>query len=292
MGSNLETALAWREKGYAVIPIHYQSKKAKVAWENYQKELPDTELVKSWFGSSLTNIGLVMGWNGLVVIDFDNLEAHTKWMIWCGRKGSIALEVALNSYQVQTARGMHVYIRLPFSVHTTKLPGIDIKGSGYVLVPPSLHPSGVAYQERNPSAPIIMIEALSDILPAELLTINTEYTGGVVNPVPFQANSEDPWQSAEQVLDPKKDLVNQVRARYQIEQFFPQAVHSGGNGRWMMAKCPFHDDHDPSFWIDVSRQICGCYSGCTPKPLDVINLFGRLHGLTNRDAILAMMKGL
>ena len=45
-------------------------------------------------------------------------------------------------------------------------------------------------------------------------------------------------------------------------------------------------------WVDTARGICGCYAGCTPKPFDVIDLYARLHGLDNRDAIKQLARGL
>jgi hypothetical protein len=38
-------------------------------------------------------------------------------------------------------------------------------------------------------------------------------------------------------------------------------------------------------WVDTGRQICGCYAGCTPKPLDVIDLYARMQGITTKEAI-------
>jgi hypothetical protein len=53
---------------------------------------------------------------------------------------------------VKTARGFHLYFaypasgRIPNSVEKVGF-GLDIRGDGgYVLCPPSLHPSGVAYE--------------------------------------------------------------------------------------------------------------------------------------------------
>ena len=49
---------------------------------------------------------------------------------------------------------------------------------------------------------------------------------------------------------------------------------------------------NPSFWIDTTRQLCGCHAGCTPKPLDVIDLFARICSLGNDEAIRVLSRGL
>lgn len=295
-----KTAQNWLLEGQAVIPIRWRSKRPALSeWEPYQSQLPSPEEILHWFPDRLHNLAIITGVRGLAVIDFDSMDRFIYWKLWTVKKGYPADYVAGVTYMVQSARGMHVYIRLPHDERNRALEGIDVKAKGgYVLAPPSIHPSGVPYRAVNPGAPIVQVEALSDVLPAALLTRDTELPDTVVvpgaftNPVNF---SDDPWQVADGqdngvVSGP--DLVSRIRRQFRVEDFFPNAVASSGDRRWMLAQCPFHDDHDPSFWIDTQRQICGCYAGCTMKPLDVINLYGRLHGLSNRDAILMMARGM
>lgn len=284
-------ALKWLEMGIAVIPVRYMSKKPALShWEPYQTRLPIPLEIASWF-IPRRNIGIVVGWTGLVVIDFDTLDAYLTWQLWAARANKFTNYVSQTTYQVKTARGVHVYIRLPYPEQNRKLPGIDIQAQRrYVLGAGSIHPSGTEYKAMN-SIQIIMLEALSDILPTSLLTHNTEYAGNVTLKVKPIIDSNDPWVIADRVLDPSQDIIWQIRHKHSVLDFFSDAVPSSGDGRWYMAKCPFHDDVHPSFWIDAGRGICGCYAGCTPKPLDVINLYARLHGVSNREAILLMAKG-
>jgi len=294
----LNTARFWNKKGIATIPIKYRDKRPdgsllKNGWEKYKAELPQDIELQHWFAGNLHNIGLVVGWNNLVVIDFDNLNVYQKWLLWTAKRGGYTEYLASNTYQVRTARGIHIYIYLPHREQNRKLPGVDIKANGgYVLIPPSIHPSGLQYQEINPNAPILMVEALSDIIPADLLTEDTEYLPSVGVPAPFvsPAAQNDPWESALNVPDPSIDLVTQVRGKHSLLSLLPGSQLSSSGGRWYIAPCPFHDDKNPSFWIDTTRGICGCYGGCTPKPLDVINLYARLRGCTNREAILYLSR--
>lgn len=288
------TAMMWKTQGIATIPIRFRDKRPDSRllpdgdWLEFQTRLPtDTELA-TWFAGNLHNIGLVVGWRNLVVIDFDNLEVYARWLLWAARRGGITQHVSERSYQVKTARGMHVYVYLPQPEQTRKLPGVDIKAQrGYVLIPPSVHPSGVSYLAINPGSPIIMVEALSDVLPADMLSKDTEYLPGISPGLARQVVTvADPWASAEQALDPSREMVTQVRERHSILDFLNDVECTSQDKRWYRTRCPFHDDKQPSFWIDTKRGICGCYGACTPKPLDVINLVARLRGITNREAIL------
>jgi hypothetical protein len=291
MTTILETALFWKNIGIATIPIKFRDKKPDLNWHDFKTRLPSYTELQRWFTGNLHNIGLIVGWNNLVVIDFDNLSTYTHWLLWTSKRGGISQFIAERTYQVKTARGIHIYVYLPQADQNRKLPGIDIKArNGYVLIPPSVHPSGINYQPINPNNHIVMAEALSDIIPASLLLSNTEYLPAFfANTV--QVPNSDPWASAERVPDPTRALVDQAREKHSLLEFFPQAESTSSNSRWYVDKCPFHDDHNPSFWIDIHRGICGCYAGCTSKPLDVINLYSRLYGITNREAIFYLSKG-
>lgn len=285
-----DNALQFLTTGIAIIPIKYRDKRpefsllpkndeGKPSWEIYKTTLPSAIDVQNWF-TVPRNYGVVAGWGNLVVLDFDNIQEYSRWLLWTSHVGGTAQQVGKWAYRVSTSRGVHVYIRLPHREKNRKLGDIDIKGDGYVLGPGSVHPSGAIYTPMRDVLNIPIVEALSDVLPSSLLL--TEQNPASPSPQPA-------WAPTTQGVV-GQGLVKKIRSAFKIEDYFPQAHKSGG--RWMMAKCPLHDDHNPSFWIDTQRQICGCFAGCTPKPLDVINLFGRLHGLSNRDAIMELARSL
>jgi len=66
-------------------------------------------------------------------------------------------------------------------------------------------------------------------------------------------------------------------------------VKTSADGRWLAARCPFHDDKKPSFWIDVRRQLCGCQV-CGMKPMDAVNLYARMHNMSESASVSAMAK--
>jgi DNA primase len=80
------------------------------------------------------------------------------------------------------------------------------------------------------------------------------------------------------------DLITKVKAAVRIESWFPDRQKSSGDGRWYAAKCPFHDDKNPSFWIDTRKQLCGCES-CRMLPMDAINLYARMHKVSDAIAV-------
>ena len=275
----LSTALNWTSKGFSVIPIQYRDKHpALKQWSMYQERQPTESEVRKWFPTRLHNIAIVTGFNNLVVIDFDEMWVFECWLFL----------FPIQTYMVKTKRGMHVYLKvdqLPTNYHSNF---IDVKGKGgYVLIPPSIHPSGFEYQVFL-DLPILEVEKLNDVLPEYLMPV-TVHTEQPISPLPVRVEESDPWLSVEKVIDEK--VVDRIREKSLLD-FFPNAQPKSNDGRWFITCCPFHNDHNPSFWIDTKRGICGCYAGCTSKPLDVINLASRLYGLSNRDAIFMLAKGL
>lgn len=240
---------------------------------------PTEQEIARWFASDLVNIGICTGWQGLTVLDFDDAAEYGKWLA-AGDD-----EVRRNAYCVQTSRGVHVYIRLPHAERARKIGKVDIKGiGGYVLGAGSIHPSGVEYRAMRERIVIPLVGALSDVLPAvELLSSNTEQAW--MRLPRASTLPRDAWEAAAspRAMGAMAGAVERIKRQYRIEDFFADKVKTGAH--WYMTRCPLHDDAHPSMWLDTERQICGCFAGCTPKPLDVINLVARLKGVSNSEAI-------
>ena len=285
----LSTAEFWLNLGIATIPIRYRDKRPAISsWKQYQRQLPShTELAK-WFYSPYTNIAVITGWKNLAVVDFDDDTEYEKWALWIARRR--IYRYVRQTLTVKTSRGYHVYVTTSQPAQNAKLPGIDIKASGgYVLTPPSVHPSGAQYKIVSGDLPV-RIDALSDILPPELLAQYTEQPKTVIAPRITLSASDDPWAQAEQPFEPSDNLIQRIKDHYRIESFFPDIYYRGGG--WAMARCPFHDDRNPSLWLNTERQICGCFAGCTTLPYDVIDLYARLNNLTVSEAVRIMRQSL
>jgi putative DNA primase/helicase len=148
-----ETALDYVRHGWSVIPLQPHGKRPqfpllpiragpdgqpilrrpKRTWEPYQQRLPtEVEVVRWWQMCPDANIGIVTGAiSGIIVLDIDGSEVEHP-----------TTPISL------TGNGMHIFYRHPGErVHGFVRPGMDLKGDGgYVVAPPSIHPSGRRYE--------------------------------------------------------------------------------------------------------------------------------------------------
>lgn len=297
MQTQIDIASEYLSAGIGVFPVVYRDKRPEVStWKPYQTHLASASQLVNWFFGGFHNLGVVCGWMGLAVIDFDAAAEYVRWLNWCGRRGGVAHYVARSAYRVSTSRGMHIYIRLPEKIKTIKIrhangdARIDVKGQGgYVLGATSVHPSGAVYTAMKKEMMFPMVRTLSDVLPADLLA-QTDLPANVRPPRPIIPVSDDPWENADRATTVDGKASVRIKATLRIESYFPQYAPSGDS--YFMTCCPFHDDTRPSFWIDAKRQICGCFGACTPKALDVIGFWARLHGVSDAEAIRFLAKSL
>ena len=144
-GSLLPHALEYIRRGFPVIPVRVADKKPLVSWKEFQRRLPTEEEVQGWFSDadpSSTAIGIVTGKvSGLAVVDLDTEEA----VKFAKSAGFPTTPV------VKTGKGFHRYYAYRPDLRNfqtrSDLPGIDLRAEGgYVLAPPSVHPSGKQYR--------------------------------------------------------------------------------------------------------------------------------------------------
>ncbi len=89
--------------------------------------------------------------------------------------------------------------------------------------------------------------------------------------------------------------VAQIKELYPLARFV--APFTGGlkptRPGWFIGRCPFHQSPDDppnkrKFWVSSEQNICGCFVPRCPahgRPMDVINFWARLKGMTNQEAI-------
>ena len=136
------------ESGFRLFPLTRWGKRPLIdKWQ--EKATCNGESLRAWMQEYPgCNWGLACGPDSRVfVLDVDGDDGAASLHELIGNHG----HDWTNTLSVKTARGSHFYFRYPSDAvirnSTSKLAlGIDVRGEGgYVLVPPSVHPSGVSY---------------------------------------------------------------------------------------------------------------------------------------------------
>jgi Bifunctional DNA primase/polymerase, N-terminal len=140
----LDFALAYRELGFAVLPLKPRDKRPHTrliqltrrssSWARLREQAATSAEISEWFRREPeANLGIITGAAslGVVVADYDT-----------GRP-----ERLRETPIVATGRGLHVYARSDPPTATEKRDGFELKADGgYVVAPPSIHPSGEMYR--------------------------------------------------------------------------------------------------------------------------------------------------
>jgi hypothetical protein len=271
-------AKSWVDMGIATVPCHFRGKRPAISsWEPFKERLPTDRELRAWYPTDLHNYAVILGWQRLAVLDFDDMQSWYDWNMW-RLDNTTLLDQA---YRVKTNRGVHLYFTLLEERDNLKLPGIDFKTHGYTIGPGCTHPTGSKYAELQAERIFPLVESLEQVVPAELLKMAVtanyyltpcEPVGDVMPAEPLQA---DLWSLADRAADEiNLSAPERIARRWKIEQFFPAREKTGGF--WFAVKCPFHQDDNPSAWINVNTQLFGCHS-CNMKPMSVIGLFAALH---------------
>src|SRR6185437_14749859 len=139
-------AIAYAEHGWHVFPLLPRGKRPLIAGGGgFLAATSDVAAVERWWiDAPNANIGLWPGQSGLVVIDLDGPAGEAS-----ARALGLLSEPTLECRTGRTDGGRHLYFRRPdFTVsNTTIAPSIDVRGdAGYVILPPSVHPSGRRYE--------------------------------------------------------------------------------------------------------------------------------------------------
>lgn len=157
----LQHALNYHAFGWSVFPLLPRTKIPAIpSWKKYQEKRATRAEIESWWGAMPTaNIALVTGLvSGIFVVDFDDMAEADKYTNAAGYCPTLC---------ARTASGLHVYYRYPSFSQRNRvkaLTGADVRGDGgFVVLPPSIHPSGKVYEwRRNPiqTAPAYLLDLL------------------------------------------------------------------------------------------------------------------------------------
>jgi hypothetical protein len=154
-----EAALAYRAEGFRVFPLAPRDKVPLIAGgRGCHDATTDESQIRAWWSACPdANIAVATG-NGLLVVDLDGDDGCISLGVLCAEYGALPVTRCVSTGRVG---GFHFWLRAtgPAVRNSTGkrnglAPGIDTRGAGgYVVAPPSVHPSGLAYKS-SPTAPI------------------------------------------------------------------------------------------------------------------------------------------
>lgn len=148
-GMMLDFALKFASRGWYVFPVQAKGKHPLTPTGFREATVDPGQIADWWHKWRNANIGIACGDTGIVVVDVD--LPH-------GPESIRALEVDLPATLTQrTGSGgtQFIYQAPPWELRNTagrlpgvgKLLGVDLRATGgYILVPPSVHPNGKAYE--------------------------------------------------------------------------------------------------------------------------------------------------
>jgi Bifunctional DNA primase/polymerase, N-terminal/Primase C terminal 1 (PriCT-1) len=146
-------ALAYAAKGWNVFPCQPRSKTPATS-RGVLDATTDVERINNWWRFADLNIGIATGLaSGFFALDIDGEDGEASLRKLESEHGELPSTV-----EVITGKGRHCYFRIGEHGAVKNsvgqiAPGLDIRGDGgYVLAPPSVHPSGRDYSWSVDSA--------------------------------------------------------------------------------------------------------------------------------------------
>jgi hypothetical protein len=136
------------------FPLRKKSKKPAGEWTIWQQRPPTPQEVTAGFNNGSRNIAIVTGQvSGIIVLDEDNPPVFRAWLAEHRYHLPATATVKTSTYQDDqgnTQTKFHHYFKHPggkIKNMIKQIPGADIKADGgYVVAPPSIHPSGEQYE--------------------------------------------------------------------------------------------------------------------------------------------------
>ncbi|MBW2255339.1 MAG: bifunctional DNA primase/polymerase [Deltaproteobacteria bacterium] len=149
-----DAALKYAAHGYRIFPLKPRDKVPDCA-HGCNDATVDQETIRAWWGERPDrNIGIATGEaTGRVVIDIDGPIGEESWAAYVMEHDGSSMTLT-----ARTSRGRHLYYVHPggrVGNRAAILPGVDVRGDGgYVVAPPSVHPSGDRYRWEMASADV------------------------------------------------------------------------------------------------------------------------------------------
>lgn len=156
----LAAALSYAKQGWAVFPLVRAGKTPYKGSNGVRDSATSKRKIRQWWGETPeANIAIACGEvsGGLVVVDIDSAEAEKELSRLEAEHGMLP-----QTRQVQTARGRHLYFTSSEKVGNRigLATGIDVRSNGgYVVAPPSVHPTGAIYEWQSSNSSVSELPA-------------------------------------------------------------------------------------------------------------------------------------
>jgi len=156
----IDAALDYAAAGFPVFPVQERGKTPLTAHGHLDATRDPEQIRRYWLPCPAANIGLAVP-PGLVVVDIDDRDALLRL-----KAEDRELPATTRS---TTGRGVHLYYKTAAEIRNSVglFPGVDLRGhGGYVIVPPSVHPTGARYRWEVPPLPANIADAPDWLLEA------------------------------------------------------------------------------------------------------------------------------
>lgn len=232
MNTRLHRAATWyAERGWKVFPLRPRTKEPFATLGVYNATDDLAQIDEWWKRWPQANVGLHCGGSGLLALDLDEYKDSYAGARFLSRADE---ETVTN---LTGSGGTHLLYRVPEGVKYTNatgnLPaGIDVRGhGGYIVVPPSVHPSGNPYRWEVGYGPHEI-----DVLPLppklrEMLDAARAHQR--------TAGPPDSYAVKTAVA-----IVESVLNRLAIAAIGPLEYERGGR-KWILTNCPFNPPDNP-----------------------------------------------
>ena len=144
----LQAALDYLARGWSVVPLRPREKRPLIRWEVLQSTRPSVAEIAEWYRRwPDANVGIVTGEiSNLIVLDIDPKHGGDTTLERLGQRfGELPPTVEART----GGGGRHLYFAHPGGFIRNRVglaQGIDLRGDGgYIVAPPSVHPSGERY---------------------------------------------------------------------------------------------------------------------------------------------------
>lgn len=229
-------ACEYAARGWALIPLQAGAKQpiGRLVRNGKDDATADLSTVFRWWQHEApgANIAIVANASGLAVLDIDPRNGGDETLHeLIGLLGVLPATVEAFT----GGGGQHLIFRHPgCSLRGSLGPGIEVKDHGYIVAPPSLHPSGRRYEWSVDGHP-------DDIEPAEL-------------PEAWLEKMRVPDRLVFERLDTHEDPLRNIPAAVYVPKLLGREP-----GRDGFLPCPFHgggEERTPSFKVDGTLWAC------------------------------------